>query len=54
MTDHIETEGQKPPEGYERPTLVVIGNLKDLVAGSGSLGIDDTTCSANNGLDPTC
>lgn len=54
MTDHKVVDGQKQAEAYERPTLVVIGNLKDLVAGSGSLGIDDTTCSANNGLDPSC
>jgi hypothetical protein len=53
MTDH-ESDGQKGSETYERPTLVVIGNLKDLLAGSGSLGIDDTTCAANNGTDPTC
>jgi hypothetical protein len=39
---------------YERPTLTVIGNLKDLLAGSGSLGNDDTLCNTSDGLDPNC
>ena len=52
-----QTAGDKvgeQPTAYERPTLVVIGNLKDLLAGSGSLGTDDTSCSRNDGLDPSC
>jgi hypothetical protein len=42
------------PTAYEPPTLVVIGNLKDLLAGNGSLGTDDTSCSTSTGLDPSC
>lgn len=52
-----QTAGDKvgeQPTAYERPTLVVIGNLKDLLAGSGSLGTDDQSCNATNGLDPNC
>ena len=52
-----ETTGEKTgdePTAYERPTLVVIGNLKDLLAGSGSLGNDDTLCNTTDGLDPSC
>ena len=32
------------PESYERPTLVVIGNLRHFLAGSGTQPIDDQSC----------
>ena len=50
-----QTAGDKvgeQPTVYERPTVVVIGNLKDLLAGSGSLGTDDNSCSTSDGLVP--
>jgi hypothetical protein len=53
MTD-LEAQAEDRPATYERPTLVVIGNLKDLLAGSGSLFIDDQSCSAANGEDNSC
>src|SRR5262245_37416210 len=54
MTTDDSAKGQQRPAEYERPTLVVIGNLKDLLAGSGSQLIDDQSCSAANGTEPTC
>jgi hypothetical protein len=53
MTDE-KLKGEQRPTAYERPTLVVIGNLKDLLAGSGSQFIDDGSCSAANGIDTSC
>ena len=54
MKDRAPKEGEEEARTYERPTLTVVGNLKDLLAGSGSLGNDDTLCNQNNGLDPNC
>jgi hypothetical protein len=51
MADERSEQGDARSD-YERPTLSVVGNLKDLLAGSGSKFNDDTLCSAGNGVDP--
>jgi hypothetical protein len=39
--DKREENAERP---YEAPTVVVVGNLKDLLAGSASLFDDDDLC----------
>jgi hypothetical protein len=53
MIDRAE-QAETQPATYERPTLIVIGNLKDLLAGSGSSFIDGGECNAANGEDTSC
>ena len=37
---------------YESPRLTLVGNLNDLLAGTGSANADDTSC-VGTGTDPT-
>jgi hypothetical protein len=49
---HEGVDGEGCPPGYESPRLTLVGNLNDLLAGTGSLNEDGGNCSGT-GLDPT-
>ena len=48
-----EAEAQPSVGSYEPPRLVAIGNLHDLLAGSGTL-TGDHNCKSPAKLDPSC
>jgi hypothetical protein len=52
--NHQETPSLKDEQPYERPTLVVIGNLHDLLAGGGTQFNDDQQCASGGGTFTTC
>jgi hypothetical protein len=53
---HPEEDPAKTVRSYEPPRLTLVGNLNDLLAGTGSQETDDFfTCPANARFDdPTC
>ena len=52
--DRLEPEATQPVDRYERPTLTLVGNLNDLLAGGGSQNNDSGRCEAGTIFDETC
>ncbi len=52
--DEVRSSAPQTKIKYEKPVLVVVGNLRDLLAGNGSAFNDNTLCDSGGGTFNNC